>query len=437
MALSDIVNLNITTTSQAISRPGFGTLLVFAPTPYSSNLVRAYSGTSAMISDGFVATDAAYVAASAVFSQNPHTPIVKIGKCTALPTQSFQLTATVANATVYSFLLCTPAVPQGVLCTYTSSGSATMAAINAGLIAAVTASGLAVVASDQTTYLRVQASAAGTVFGVAAPSVSLAVFDASADNTFAAQLAAIFAEDPNWYGLASVYNSAAQTQIIGAFAEANQKLFMASSRDTGVVTAGGGDIASLLQAASRRRTAGLQCHNQMEFGQCAWFGLKGAADPGSETWKFATLAGPTVSALSQTQNTTAAGKNWNTYTTLASQNFTAEGKVSSGEFIDVVRFIDWLYNNLQLDIFALLKNAAGKVPYTDAGAVLLDATIRARLQQGVQAGGLVAGSIVVTVPKVATQLASDRGNRYFPGITFSANLAGAIHSLAINGTVSI
>lgn len=436
MSLSDVVNLTIVESSQAVSRPGFGTQLIFTQTPYTDSLVRSYSSTAAMISDGFSATDPAVLAAGAAFSQNPHAPTVKTGKCTALPTATINLTATVTNTTVYSFKLCTQAAPSGTLISYTSDSTATMSEINAGLLASVNALAVGVTASDQTTYLRLAGNAAGTVFSVSSLSSSLVDSNVSADTSFAAQLAAIQQEDSDWYGLSSTYWGDAQIQVLSTFAETNRKLYVAQTKDSDILVAGSGDLASTLMAAGKARTALLHVENAMEFGASAWLGRVLADNPGSETWKFKSLANVTVEKLSDSQQAQCRAKHCNNYIALASVAYTQEGVVANGEFIDVIRFIDWLYTNLQLDIFALLKSAE-KIPYTDQGAMLLENAIRGRLQQGVQAGGLVAGSIVVNVPRVAAQNASDRAARYFPGITFTANLAGAIHAVAINGTVSV
>ncbi len=436
MSLSDIVNLTIVESSQAVSRPGFGTMLIFAPTPYTNQLVRSYSSIAGMISDGFAADDVAVLAAGAVFGQNPHSPSVKIGKCTSLPTTTVKLTATVANSMVYSFLLCTQAAPAGTLVSYTSDSSATLAEINAGLLAVVNGLSVGITASDQTTYLRLQGNAAGTVFHVASVSSNIAVIDASADSSFAAQLAAIQQEDSDWYALGSVFRGDAQVQVLATFAEANRKLFICATKDSDIPVAGSGDLASSLQTANHARTALLHAENPMQFGDCAWAGRNLSQDPGSETWKFTTLAGVSSEKLTDSQQAECALKNCNDYIALNGRSFTQEGVVSSGEFIDVIRFIDWLYTNLQLDIFARLVDGE-KLPYTDQGAMVLKSIILARLQQGVAAGGIVKGSITITVPKAADQNPSDRAKRFFPGITFTALLAGAIHAVKINGTVSV
>lgn len=116
--------------------------------------------------------------------------------------------------------------------------------------------------------------------------------------------------------------------------------------------------------------------------------------------------------------------------------------MAGGRFIDIQRGIDWLEQTMANAIANRLLNA-DKVPYTDAGASIIEAEISAVLDRGVTVGllgPLLDGSgkfYKITVPKVASQLTADRTARYFPGITVQAQLAGAVHSLAITVNAQI
>lgn len=444
MALSDIVNLTIVESTSALTRPGFGTPLILAQTPYTSNLVRSYASQPAMIADGFAATDAAYVAAGAIFGQNPHTPNVKIGKLSSLPTYAATLTPVVSGtpSVVFSGSIVTPLAPAGTAFSFSTGASPTVAGACTGIAAAINALAIAGLTATATATVVNLTGTAGLVFSVIGAKCDTLPFvlnyqEITADPAtgFATQLASIQAEDNDWYALASVYTSSIITPILATFAEANRKLLVASSHDDDIIGSGTGDLASALKTSARTHTALLHVANRLEFGDCAWLGRTLADDPGSETWKFKTLGGVTAEKLSATQVSNAKGKNCNTYVTIAGANMTQEGQVAGGDFIDNIRFIDWLYTNMQLDVFALLKSVE-KLPYSDFGAAQLESVIRARLQKGVQLGGLLPG-FTVTVPKASAQLASDRANRYFPSITFVAQLAGAIHSVQVNGTVSV
>ena len=67
---SKIVTLNITRQTKSVSRAGFGTLMIMGMHKIYNDRVRAYTETSAMLTDGFDSTDPEYLAATAFFSQN-------------------------------------------------------------------------------------------------------------------------------------------------------------------------------------------------------------------------------------------------------------------------------------------------------------------------------------------------------------------------------
>ncbi len=451
--LSDVVNLTITEVSSAITRPGFGTPAIFDyNTVYSTNLVREYTSLAAMTTDGFSSANAAYQAAQAVFSQNPRPNSVKVLRRTAAPTYAATLTPTAHNATVYSGSVLTPSAPQPVTAntwTYTSDGSATVAEICTGVASAITTLAISgLTATDGTTTVNLSGTA-GKVFSITGFNPNFFDYETTtADATSNAQLSACAAEDNNWYGLVSTMPGKAEAVLLAAYAESNKKLFGAGSADTSnLANTGGSDQFQALHTSAYEHTFTLFVENELEYPCAAWMGAKFPINPGGENWAFSTLAGVTPNGstyqtvLSATQYSNLAAKKANYYQTLGGVNQTFFGTVCSGNFIDVTRFFDWLYANMQLDVLALLNslsNAGQKLPYTDAGATVLQNVISARLALGVQAGGLAPSPApVVTVPTVASQNPSDIAARYFPNVTFTATLAGAINKTQIVGTVAV
>jgi hypothetical protein len=452
-SLSDVVNLTITEVTSAITRPGFGTPGIFAfTTAYTSGLVRQYNDLPSMITDGFTTTSAPYLAAQAVFGQNPRPPSIKILRRTAAPTYAGTLTPTAHNTTVYSGSVLTPAAPQPVTAntwTFTSSGSATVANIVTGIATAITGLSIAnLTATDNTTDVTL-AGTGGAVFTLSGFNPNLLDYETTtADATSSAQITACAAEDNNWYGLVSTHPGKAEAVILAAYAQSNKKLFGTASGDTGnLATTGGSDQFQALATSAYDHTFTMFVENELEYPTAAWMGAKFPINPGGENWAFTTLAGVTPNGstyqtvLSATQYSNLAAKHANYYQNLGGVNQTFFGTVCSGNFIDVTRFFDWLYANMQLDILALLNslsNAGQKLPYTDAGATVLQNVVSARLALGVQAGGLAPSPApVVTVPTVASQNPSDIAARYFPNVTFSATLAGAINKAMIVGTVAV
>ncbi len=172
----------------------------------------------------------------------------------------------------------------------------------------------------------------------------------------------------------------------------------------------------------------------------------------TKTGKFKALPGITASPLTQNQfdaligDGAAAARYGNAYVSIAGTDMVAEGTMASGEFFDVMHGIDWLLAEIQFRVFAKLATLP-KVPYTDSGMEILIAQVRDALVQG-QLNGLIApdepdgsGGIIrgfdVTAPSVFTVSPANRAARIAPPITFTARIAGAVHFLTVNGTVTV
>ena len=56
-------------------------------------------------------------------------------------------------------------------------------------------------------------------------------------------------------------------------------------------------------------------------------------------------------------------------------SITQNGKVAAGEWIDVIRFRDWLQEEITVNVFNALVNS-DKVPYTDDGIAIIETQIR-------------------------------------------------------------
>lgn len=249
-------------------------------------------------------------------------------------------------------------------------------------------------------------------------------------------LGSIRAIDDDWYCLLLCSRVDQDILDASAYIEAQEKIFIACNNDSGVIASGSSDIASELKTLNLSRTSFMFNETPATHPEAGWAGLVLPFNPGSETWKFKTIQGSAADYLTATQSGFAKGKNANTYETYAGVPITGEGVMADGEFIDVIRFVDWLKSRMQERIFSKLANAA-KIPYTDAGAAIIENEIRAQLQAGVRVGGIPEGQYVITVPKVADQNPNDRAVRYMPGFTFTAVLANAIHKTQIKGTVTI
>jgi hypothetical protein len=432
MSLNDVVNLQISRSAAAVSRQGFGTMLILGTTittEWGADRIRSYTSAAALLEDGFATSDAEYKAALVAFSQDLKPTRVKVGRRLTPVAQVITVTPTAANTYIYSVTI------NDTEFSFTSDGSATAAEIVTGLIALINAGSEPVTASGTSTLI-LTADEAGVSFTVTLGG-NLSKVTSVANVGIATDLAEVSEEDDDWYALVSTSRDPDVIMEAAAYIESVRKIYIACSGDAGVIAAGSTDVASLLKAKAYARTAYLYSGNQAAMPEAAWLGGNLPDDPGSATYKFKTLTGVTADDLTSTQYTVAKAKNANIYTTVGGAGMTEEGVMAEGEFIDVIIGIDWLHSNMQADVFQVLRDQP-KVPYTDAGVATIETAVRNRLRLAVLANVLAEDPApVVTVPKVADVAPSDKAARLLKDVTFTATLAGAVHAVEITGNVSV
>lgn len=262
----------------------------------------------------------------------------------------------------------------------------------------------------------------------------------SQDADLATSMAAIQAEDNSWYGVALDQALASSQQALAAWVEANKRfsIMWTSNADTYDATKDT-DLASVLQAATYDRTAVI-FHTAPAAGNdypdAAWMGEGFPYDPGSSTWAYKTLKGVTKDNITPAKETVLVSKNCNYYSEVGGVNITQEGKVASGEWIDIIIGTDWIEARLREAVFAALVNNR-KVPYEDDGITVMQGIVKGVLMEAAAAGILQKNTIEVSVPKYKDIPQADRVNRLLPDIKFTALYQGAIHRTKINGTISV
>ena len=181
------------------------------------------------------------------------------------------------------------------------------------------------------------------------------------------------------------------------------------------------------------------------FMHVAWASRTLNYDAGSETWAFKTMAGVNPSSLTTQEERTIEENGGNFYTSVANKNITRPGKVMAGEWIDTIRFRDWLQNDMQKRIYNLFI-VNPKIPYTNAGIGLIENQMIASLKSGQAVGGVAeteydtdgneVKGFTVKVPKASELTEAQRASRVLTGCKFTARLAGAIHAVDIQGTLT-
>jgi len=449
MSLQDLINVQISSATVSPTRPGFGTPLVAGYHTRYTDRVRFYPSLAALEGDGFVAKDPIHMAVAAAFAQNPAPQNVAVGRRALPNTQTLQLTlSSTSNTDTYKFTIVGfDGVSHSV--SFASTGvvntdAATLTTTLQGFsnIGTVTNPG-----APSAVVQIAQSAASGHLVdiqgwnpsGTTTPIISVA--DTTSDPGIATDLAAIQAGalPGSWYGLALDSNSAAEVTAAAGWAEsAGAYLFIYNNSDTACITTSTSDIFSTQKTLAHARSGGLYANSQLLcYSGLAWLAKTLPMTPGSLTFMYKTLASVPADVLSETAQINLNGKKANYYQTLASINTTINGWSASGEFFDITWGTDALTAQIQIDLFATLAGAP-KIPYTDLGVDVLKNVVQGDLNLFADnQHNFLAKTPAPTVsaPTVASVPQATRAARIWPVISFSGKLAGAIHSLTVNGSI--
>lgn len=160
---------------------------------------------------------------------------------------------------------------------------------------------------------------------------------------------------------------------------------------------------------------------------------------GSFTYHSKTLVGVTPESLTSTEVKEIVDAGGNVYVTKNGKVASHGGVVTSGEYIDIIDSKDYIVQNIRYDVQEVtLKNK--KIPYTNVGIAKYETAVRNVLAKAFN-NGMIADDengqgLYSTSFKTRNETtASDRLARNYPYGEFEFELAGAIHSAKITGTI--
>lgn len=200
------------------------------------------------------------------------------------------------------------------------------------------------------------------------------------------------------------------------------------------------DVSKLAALGTGDRTIGFVHSNALA--NAALVGKTAAMTPGSFTYKNQILSGIDPMTYSDTQLKAIHDANGITYVEKAGDNVTSEGKALSGEYIDIIDCKDWVISQIIYRTQKLL-NSTGKIPYDNTGIALLEAECLTVLKEAADMGMIAfdtdTNQYVYSVDYALreTQSDTDRASRLYVGGAFTFELAGAIHTVKVNGEISI
>jgi hypothetical protein len=175
--------------------------------------------------------------------------------------------------------------------------------------------------------------------------------------------------------------------------------------------------------------------------EAALVGATAGLAAGSFTYKNMILKGIAPQNLTDTQIDQIHELGAFTFVTKAGDNVTTEGTTTSGEYIDIIDSKDYVISQLEYQTQRTL-NTMKKVPYDNNGIAILESVavnvMRDAFNQGIIAVG-EDGSADYTVNYIKREETdpNDRVVRRYIGGNFAFALAGAVHTVQINGEIII
>ena len=438
-----IVNVQISLNTNGVSKEGFSTMLVVGTHANNLNRVTTYTNINDLINDGFSTDDPIYRAVSAAFSQTPRPRQVKVGR-----RQVEEVNLSVNNVkdnTDYTITVSskdTDGTVDEEAYKYNSQTSATAIKIVEGL-QALMASDTAVTATASGEKLQLTAKS-GKSFAIKISS-NLSAELTEPTEEIADTMSAVMASDSDFYGIVLASRDKDDIMAMAEWVETQTKLFGTSTAEQGAKDSETDtDLLSMLKAKNYYRTFAF--YHELADSEYLEAGVMArcfAIEPGGETWANKVLSGLTADNLTETEYLAISGKNGNTFETFRNKSITQNGKVAGDEWIDVIRFRDWLQEEITVNVFNLLINS-DKVPYTDAGIALVENQIRQALLLGQRRGGIAPTEydednnenlgFTIEMPLAANIPANTKAQRLLEDVNFTARLAGAIHVVEITGS---
>jgi hypothetical protein len=449
MGLNDIATITISRSSPGVTKAGFDTMLIATDRPTWTEHARSYTSLTGVASD-FATTTPEYAAAENAFAQTPQPKKVMFGRLEHKSTKIQTITIkSVKDSTNYRVnVWCNGTVQTA---TYPSGTGATNDTIATGVAAAITAlaapdigATAAATGSSSSKIVTCTADSAGNYFDLevmaeATDTQVSALMDLTEttvdpSTTLAADLDAIQADSDPFYGLCLIAKGAL-VGVAAGWAQSNGKLFGVSSSDTQIATVNistAEDVMEELLDNSRSRSAPAYHPRNYEFFDVAQMARFFGIAAGGDNWRMKTLSGVTPVVFTDTQITNMEAKYCNYYYTLGGVNVVGgKGKVSSGEYIDVIRGLDAYTADVQEGLVDLELNNE-KIPFTDEGIALIEALLRQKNKKWIKAKLIAASPApTITVPLAADVDSDDKAARDLTGVSTSWTLAGAINKVAV------
>ena len=236
----------------------------------------------------------------------------------------------------------------------------------------------------------------------------------------------ILNENNDWFALVSTVNDA---ENIIAMAE-----LMATANKMYYVTVNDNAQAELLFGEVLKTTY-VMYHEDEDSFVAEGMAVIMSYNIGGKTAKFKTVEGVKKSNVTLTQLLELHDNNINAYVEKLGVLQTSEGKVLSGEYLDVILGELWIRFRME-EAVNRLAYTQDKIPYNDIGIGMLVGEVEAVLSRAVTQGIVNSGQYKIDYLRRADVPTNDVALRKYDYIRWTAMLQGAIHEGQIFGVLT-
>ncbi len=261
-------------------------------------------------------------------------------------------------------------------------------------------------------------------------------------------------EDAGFYAIAldrQYREDVTQITDCADWVEANEKVFMVNTNDKKVLDGTDiTDILSVLKTAGYSRTCGFYTRNPIDYAEIGAFAILATTSfRGTDTvktLKFKDIALVDHENITGAQLATINDKRGNVVVETAGIKMIHEGITSSGEYLDNIHCSDALAAEITTRVFGALARTSTKIPYTERGMDLLKYEVEGALIQydtngfigsDIDEEGNELPSYEIWSGRVIDASPADKADRVAPNISFRARLASSVHSITIEGRLSL
>lgn len=441
-----VVDVEVSLGTQPIDTVGFETPMFLAVHNNFPERVRFYVSTSGMVADGFAVGSPAYQFATNAFAGKFAPQRVAIGRMT-LADSRVDFTGTtnteqvVVNITLNRMVKAIKinAVPGN-----------TPAQIATALADAITA--------DEDLDGKVTASASGTVVTVTSTentSIGKGAGNYKIVNTSAETVATILpqvvAENHNWYFLSHETRSDADIVAAAEFAKSNYKLHVYNSTDADAYAPenSSSSVFDTLKSLSYDSLGTSDASADVDFTEGSVIGAMAANDPSyGDSLHLKTMPGMKPFVGGDTARSNAWSRNANIYRAMYGTNSYIEGKTSSGQYVDVIRFSHWVKFRMEESVFAYMKRRSDmglSMKMSDEDLPVLKSVLMNNpINIGIRNGGILTGydtenqvsyDPTITIPKRAQIPTNDLAARILRDVKVEIVYNNSLHYVKIRAAV--